>query len=973
MPPKTPLSVEDILARQKAEKEAQSRPKFLTKQERQALALHKRAQEVEQQKERELEAQKRREELEERARREGREFSSGAAPVGGSSAANGQNGAGAAGGQGRFVGYGGDAGLDYGSSSRDGPPSGPAGYGARGGYGGRGGRGRGRGGLGYANQGPPRGGEGADGKAGGGYENVPSGPSGRGSYGRGGARGGGGGGPGRADDRWAQPPTGPRGARDGRDEPRQPQNGEPSLVGPDTVVAKNGDAPIVNGTAGEVVEKMEVDEAEKKDDAKDAVAAPAMAIDETAAPASDSRPPPPSDGPPLPPGDAPPPPPSSAPPPPPPASDSHPEPEPARPAAKLTLAELAELNAAKSAAAGPVLNQNLQAARYLGAKAPDKRKRVKTKGPQRVEFDWDRNDDTLADEVDPIYAPIAAAPSAASSSAHGRHGHGSGQQHQQHHKYGYDRSRDLDSPQTSLIRSSSATPSQALSSIAPRFGLYGRGRLAGFDADVEKLGGKRALKAGQVGGEKHWSEKKVEEMSVRDWRIFREDFNISARGGHIPLPLRSWSESSIPQQILDAIDEIGYKEPSPIQRQAIPIGLQNRDLIGIAETGSGKTAAFTIPMLSYIARLPPLSDENRSQGPYAIVLAPTRELAQQIETETNKFCRVLGYRCVSIVGGKSIEEQQFNMRDGAEIVIATPGRLKDCIERSILVLSQCTYVVMDEADRMVSLGFELDINFILDSLPVNNLKPDSVEAEDGEKMTMVLQPAEGEEGKASSVALYRQTVMFSATMPPAVERLAKKYMRRPAIVTIGVAGQAVDTVDQRVEFINSEEKKKARLLEILNTGGFQPPMIVFVNQKKGADVLMKDLQRSRWSTTTLHSGKNQEQREAALQSIRSGECDVLVATDLAGRGIDVPDVSLVVNFQMSNTIEAYIHRIGRTGRAGKQGTAITFLSDADEELFYDLKQEISKSPVSRLSQELARHPSAQQKITSAMKRRVEEE
>ena len=190
--------------------------------------------------------------------------------------------------------------------------------------------------------------------------------------------------------------------------------------------------------------------------------------------------------------------------------------------------------------------------------------------------------------------------------------------------------------------------------------------------------------------------------------------------------------------------------------------------------------------------------------------------------------------------------------------------------------------------------------------------------------------------------------MFSATMPPAVERLAKKYLRRPAIVTIGVAGQAVDTVEQRVEFINGEDKKKSvptfanvkamkadetcsrrkRLVEILNTGAFEPPMIVFVNQKKGADVLMKDLARAhvsalppllpssltisgeQWNVTTLHSGKNQEQREAALNSIRNGECDVLVATDLAGRGIDVSDVSLVVNYQMSNNIEAYVHRIG---------------------------------------------------------------
>lgn len=235
-------------------------------------------------------------------------------------------------------------------------------------------------------------------------------------------------------------------------------------------------------------------------------------------------------------------------------------------------------------------------------------------------------------------------------------------------------------------------------------------------------------------------------------------------------------------------------------------------------------------MLAYIARLPPLSDENRHKGPYALVLAPTRELAQQIESETNKFCKLLGYKCVSIVGGKDISEQQFNMRFGAEIVIATPGRLKDCIERSVLVMGQCTYVVMDEADRMVSLGFEEVINFILDSLPLSNLKPDTEEAADAEKMTMIIEPANGNEQAESTLALYRQTVrtsgvlalskrsltprlarsqvMFSATMPPPVERLAKKYLRRPAIVTIGVAGQAVDTVDQRVEFIGSEEKKK---------------------------------------------------------------------------------------------------------------------------------------------------------------------
>ncbi|KAI0065445.1 DEAD-domain-containing protein [Artomyces pyxidatus] len=505
--------------------------------------------------------------------------------------------------------------------------------------------------------------------------------------------------------------------------------------------------------------------------------------------------------------------------------------------------------------------------------------------------------------------------------------------------------------------------------------MFGRGHLAGMDDGgggpvTRRTGGetqladamerRKALKAGY--DDRHWTDKPLNEMQERDWRIFREDFSIAARGGNIPHPLRSWAESTIPEQILAVIDTIGYKEPSPIQRQAIPIGLQNRDIIGIAETGSGKTAAFVIPMLAFISGLPPFTDDNRHLGPYALILAPTRELAQQIESEARKFASPLGFRCVSIVGGRAVEEQQFNLREGAEIIIATPGRLKDVLERHVLVLSQCRYIVMDEADRMVHLGFEVDLTFILDKLPSEAMAgEDQGEAMDVDSEVMV------KKGRT------RVTTLFSATMPPAVERLAKKYLKRPAIITIGEAGRAVDTVEQRVEFVTGDEKKKIRLLEILNSGGFQAPIIVFVNQKKSADMVAKDLSRAGWRATTLHSGKNQTEREAALNSFRTGDADILVATDLAGRGIDVQDVSLVINFHMANTIEAYVHRIGRTGRAGKLGTAITLLSNDDDEVMYELKQEISKSPVSKMNPELARHESAQHKVTRDMKRKRDEE
>ncbi|KAF8336514.1 P-loop containing nucleoside triphosphate hydrolase protein [Cantharellus anzutake] len=545
--------------------------------------------------------------------------------------------------------------------------------------------------------------------------------------------------------------------------------------------------------------------------------------------------------------------------------------------------------------------------RYLGV---DKKKRkIRKLSDKKFVFDWDEQEDTFADAPEPV--------------------------------------------------SGSSKPVGSV--------MFGRGHLAGMDdggvqesmsnnnRHADPLERRKANKGG--GDERHWSEKSLEEMRDRDWRIFREDFSIATRGGHIPLPLRSWKESKLPLEILEIIDTVGYKEPSPIQRQAIPIGLQCRDLIGIAETGSGKTAAFVLPMLVYIQHLPHFTDENRHLGPYALILAPTRELAQQIETESRKFAAPLGFRCVSIVGGRAVEEQQFNLREGAEIIIATPGRLKDVIDRHVLVLSQCRYVVMDEADRMVHLGFEADLTFILDSLPADAIGP----SENGMDVDATL----GQQGKT------RVTTLFSATMPPAVERLSRKYLRRPAVITIGEAGRAVDTVEQRVELISGDEKKKQRMIDILNNGGFSPPMIVFVNQKKTADMVARDISRAGWSTSTLHSGKNQEQREAALAALRGGEADVLVATDLAGRGIDVQDVSLVINYQMAGTIEAYVHRIGRTGRAGKTGVAITFLTNDDDEVMYDLKNEIAKSPISKVPPELARHEAAQQRVTREMKRKRE--
>ncbi|KAJ0101642.1 hypothetical protein Patl1_05642 [Pistacia atlantica] len=322
--------------------------------------------------------------------------------------------------------------------------------------------------------------------------------------------------------------------------------------------------------------------------------------------------------------------------------------------------------------------------------------------------------------------------------------------------------------------------------------LFGRGFRAGMDRrEQKKLAAKNEKEV-----DRHWSEKMLDEMTERDWRIFREDFNISYKGSKIPRPMRNWVESKLTPELLKAVERAGYKSPSPIQMAAIPLGLQQRDVIGIAETGSGKTAAFVLPMLTYISRLPPISEENEAEGPYAVVMAPTRELAQQIEDETVKFAHYLGIKVVSIVGGQSIEEQGFRIRQGCEVVIATP------------------------ADRMIDMGFEPQVVGVLDAMPSSNLKPENEDEELDEKK------------------IYRTTYMFSATMPPAVERLARKYLRNPVVVTIGTAGKATELISQHVMMMKETEKfsRLQRLLDDLS----DKTAIVFVNTKKNADTVAKN-------------------------------------------------------------------------------------------------------------------------------------
>lgn len=408
----------------------------------------------------------------------------------------------------------------------------------------------------------------------------------------------------------------------------------------------------------------------------------------------------------------------------------------------------------------------------------------------------------------------------------------------------------------------------------------------------------------------------------------------------------------MPDEIVRAIKSVGYDKPSPIQMASIPIGLLKRDVIGVAETGSGKTCAFVVPMLAYIMDLPVMTEEIAMKGPYALIMAPTRELAQQIEVETEKFARYLNYRVVSVVGGQDIEQQGFKLRKGCEIVIGTPGRIIDVLDKRYTVLQQCNFLVLDEADRMIDMGFEPQVVSVMEGMSADSLKPlDQAEA---------LDLAAVSDSAKTLGTQYRMTYMFSATMPPSVERLARTYLRNPAVVNIGSAGKTSDLIKQLVRWTTRNQKIKELEQTLAQFNDTQA--IVFVNTKKSVDFLCASIGRLGYSVQSLHGGKTQDLREDALRGFKNSEFDVLVATDVAGRGIDVKNIDLVVNYELPFTIENYTHRIGRTGRAGRKGTAVSFLTNEDTDIMYDLKT-LLKTSNNPVPPELERHEAAKVKVS----------
>lgn len=416
---------------------------------------------------------------------------------------------------------------------------------------------------------------------------------------------------------------------------------------------------------------------------------------------------------------------------------------------------------------------------------------------------------------------------------------------------------------------------------------------------------------------RHWSQKQREDMTPRDWRIFREDYLISMRssGTNPPHPARNWDEMNLPSDIIRLVRDVArYDRPSPIQMAAIPIGIAQRDCIGLAETGSGKTAAFVLPMLVHICKLPRMTPRIAAGGPYALILAPTRELALQIETEATKFARPLGFRVVHIIGGQQLDVQVSELESGCEIVVCTPGRMVDLLSKQMAALANCNYLILDEADRMIDMGFEPQVSEVLNAMPVH----------------------QGNSGRR------RQTFMFSATMSPIIERLARTYLHEPVVISVGETGKAADNVTQRVEYFLTENRRRERFIELLET--VDPPILVFVNTRGGCEMVQRYIDNnSSVRAVFMHSGKSQEQREATLDGFKSGRYKVLIATDVVGRGIDIKGVRNVINFELPKNIETYIHRIGRTGRAGEKGTAWSLATEADVDLFAPLYHMLQQS------------------------------
>ena len=356
-----------------------------------------------------------------------------------------------------------------------------------------------------------------------------------------------------------------------------------------------------------------------------------------------------------------------------------------------------------------------------------------------------------------------------------------------------------------------------------------------------------------------------------------------------------FGEIPVSPEVDRALVDMGYSEPTPIQNMVVPLIREGRDVVGQAQTGTGKTASFGIPIVETVDPAP--------GDPQALVLAPTRELALQVCSEISAIGHHRGISVVAIYGGQPMQPQIDAVKRGAHVIVATPGRLMDHMQRRTLSLSKIRIAVLDEADQMLDIGFIDDIEHILRQTPRN-----------------------------------RQTLLFSATIPYPIRKLTRRYLHDPEWVRVGGEAEPVDEVNQ-VYYEVALQDRRVALKEVLDTGDEVKQALVFRRTRAGVDRLVRDLRRDGYDADGIHSDMTQAQRERVMSKFRSRDLRLLVATNVAARGLDIPAVSHVINYDMPDNLEEYVHRIGRTARAGKQGTAITFVSDLQDFELLDAMQE----------------------------------
>ena len=369
----------------------------------------------------------------------------------------------------------------------------------------------------------------------------------------------------------------------------------------------------------------------------------------------------------------------------------------------------------------------------------------------------------------------------------------------------------------------------------------------------------------------------------------------------------SFSNLSLAEPLARAVAEMGYESMTPIQEQAIPVVLTGQDVLGAAKTGTGKTAAFSLPLLQRLLKHESSSTSPARHPVRALVLLPTRELADQVAQQIALYAKYTKLRSTVVFGGMDMKPQTIELKKGVEVLVATPGRLLDHIEAKNAVLNQVEYVVLDEADRMLDIGFLPDLQRILSYLPKQ-----------------------------------RTTLLFSATFSPEIKRLAGSYLQNPITIEVARPNETASTVEQRFYSANDDDKRRA-IHQVLRTRGIKQAFI-FVNSKLGCARLARSLEREGLKTTALHGDKSQDERLKALDAFKQGEVDLLVCTDVAARGLDIKDVPAVFNFDVPFNAEDYVHRIGRTGRAGASGLAVTLVSGSDARLVADIEKLLKTKP-----------------------------